>query len=524
MSTIGKKFVALAIGAGMLLPSLAAADTTSSIQALMEQIKSLQAKIVELQKQQQVVVQQQQEIFAALTLEMQEGSTGEQVTKLQQLLASDPELYPERVVSGYYGRITAMAVKRFQKKYGIEQVGRVGPKTLRKFNEIFGSHASSSYGTKWDNDDDKKKDKDEDKKKDNDRHDNEYTVEDLIFRVGKIVLCHKPGKVNKTIYVHVNSVVSHLRNGAHFGACVGGPIGAGGGTASTTPDTVAPVISSITSSGVSATGATVNWTTNENATSQVEYGTTASYGTLTPVNSALVTAHGVALSGLTGSTMYHFRVWSKDAAGNTGVSGDQTFTTSAAPDTTAPSISAVAASGITTGAATITWTTNEGATSQVEYGTTSSYGSVTTLDAALLTSHSVVLSGLTDSTTYHYRVISKDAANNASQSADMTFTTSAPADTTAPVISGVNVSPLATTTATVNWTTNEAANSKLYYSTSNPIDFGTALVVGDSAMVTSHVLNLTGLSATTTYYFAVVSKDAAANAATSSTASFTTTN
>lgn len=521
MSTIGKKFVALAIGAGMLLPSLAAADTTSSIQALMEQIKSLQAKIVELQKQQQVVVQQQQEVFAALTLEMQEGSTGEQVTKLQQLLASDPELYPERVVSGYYGRLTAMAVKRFQRKYGISQVGRVGPQTLRKFNEIFGSHASTSYGTKWDNDD-KKKDKDEDKKKDNDRHDNEYTVEDLIFRVGKIVLCHKPGKVNKTIYVSVNSVVSHLRNGAHFGACAGKP--AGGGQASSTPDTVAPVISSISASGVSATGATVNWTTNENATSQVEYGTTASYGTLTPVNSALVTAHGVALSGLTGSTMYHFRVWSKDAAGNTGVSGDQTLTTSAAPDTTAPSISAVAASGITTGAATITWTTNEGATSQVEYGTTSSYGSVTTLDAALLTSHSVALSGLTNSTTYHYRVISKDAANNASQSADMTFTTSAPADTTAPTISAVHVSPVGTTTATVNWSTNEASDSKVYYSTSNPIDFGTALSVSNASLVTSHALDLTGLSATTTYYFAVVAKDAAANAATSSAASFTTTN
>lgn len=512
MSTIGKKFVALAVGVGMIVPSLAFADT-SSISALLEQIKSLQAKILELQKQQQEVVQQQQEIFAALTVEMQEGSTGDQVTKLQQLLASDPELYPERVVSGYFGRLTALAVKRFQQKYGISPVGRVGPLTLRKFNEIYGHHASSSSGGAWDK-------RDDDKKKEKDR-DDDISLEDLVYRMGKVVLCHKPGKNNRTIYVAIPSITSHLKHGDAFGACKGGSNG-NNGSASTTPDTVAPVITSVAASGVSATGATVNWTTNENTTSQVEYGATNSYGTLTTVNNALVTAHGVALTGLTANTMYHYRVWSRDVAGNTGVSGDQTFTTSAAPDTTAPVISAVTAGNVATSGATITWTTNEGATSQVEYGITSSYGALTTLDAALLTSHSVALSGLTDSTTYHYRVISKDAAGNASQSPDMTFITSALADTAAPVISGINVSPIASTSATVNWTTNEVANSKVYYSTSSPLNLGSALSVSSAANGTSHSLGLTGLSATTTYYFVVQSMDAALNTATSSVATFST--
>jgi phosphodiesterase/alkaline phosphatase D-like protein len=85
-------------------------------------------------------------------------------------------------------------------------------------------------------------------------------------------------------------------------------------------------------------------------------------------------------------------------------------------------ISAVNASGITVSGATITWTTNEAATSRVEYGLTEEWGSSTTLET-LVTSHSVELAGLKADTTYHYRVISKDAANNEAVSLDQTFTT-----------------------------------------------------------------------------------------------------
>src|SRR5207237_2868725 len=46
-------------------------------------------------------------------------------------------------------------------------------------------------------------------------------------------------------------------------------------------------------------------------------------------------------------------------------------------DTTPPVISNVAASGLTLSSATITWNTNEAADSQVEYGTTTAYGSST---------------------------------------------------------------------------------------------------------------------------------------------------
>jgi hypothetical protein len=191
-------------------------------------------------------------------------------------------------------------------------------------------------------------------------------------------------------------------------------------------DTAPPVISGVSTSGISATGATVSWTTNEASTTQVEYGTTTSYGSSTSLNSSLVTAHSQSLSGLAASTTYHYRVKSRDAAGNLATSGDYTFTTATPPDVTPPTITGVSASGITATGATISWTSNEAADSQVEYGTTTSYGSSTTLNSSLVTSHSQSLSGLTAGTTYHYRVKSRDAAGNLAASADFTFTTSAP--------------------------------------------------------------------------------------------------
>jgi hypothetical protein len=108
----------------------------------------------------------------------------------------------------------------------------------------------------------------------------------------------------------------------------------------------------------------------------------------------------------------------------------------ASGDTTAPTISGVASSSLTPSGATVTWTTNEAADSQVEYGTTTSYGSSTTLDTSLVTSHSVALSGLSASTTYHYRVKSKDASSNLATGTDNTFTTSAAAAATGITVSG----------------------------------------------------------------------------------------
>ncbi|MDP3543605.1 MAG: Ig-like domain-containing protein [Elusimicrobiota bacterium] len=103
-----------------------------------------------------------------------------------------------------------------------------------------------------------------------------------------------------------------------------------GGTVTPPADTTAPSITAITPSGITSSGASIAWTTNEASDSQVEYGPTTSYGLSTPLDTTRVTAHSAALSGLQGSTLYHYRVKSRDAAGNLATSADQTFTTLAA--------------------------------------------------------------------------------------------------------------------------------------------------------------------------------------------------
>jgi hypothetical protein len=93
-------------------------------------------------------------------------------------------------------------------------------------------------------------------------------------------------------------------------------------------------------------------------------------------------------------------------------------------DTTPPTISNVTVSNIGQTSVTVSWNTNEAASTRVEYGASPTYGSVVT-GAANVSSHSVVLSNLAAGTLYHYRVVSADAANNEAVSTDATFTTAA---------------------------------------------------------------------------------------------------
>lgn len=73
------------------------------------------------------------------------GMRSDQVKVLQKMLAQYPEIYPEGRITGYYGSLTAAAVQRFQKKYGIVNSGSpdttgyglAGPETRAKLNEIY---------------------------------------------------------------------------------------------------------------------------------------------------------------------------------------------------------------------------------------------------------------------------------------------------------------------------------------------------------------------------------------------------
>ncbi len=111
----------------------------------------------------------------------------------------------------------------------------------------------------------------------------------------------------------------------------------GGGSAPVAPPVAppaCPVISSVSASSITSSGVMVSWTTDEASNSQVAYGGTSAYGSLSGLTSTATTAHSVALSGLTASTTYHYQVISQDSQGNLTRSGDYTFTTA---NVTAPS-------------------------------------------------------------------------------------------------------------------------------------------------------------------------------------------
>jgi uncharacterized protein YjiK len=251
-------------------------------------------------------------------------------------------------------------------------------------------------------------------------------------------------------------------------------------------DITAPVISSIVATPGTTT-ASVTWSTNEAASSSVSYGLTTSYGTV--ASSSATSTHSVSLSGLSPSTQYHYRVLAMDPTGNISTSTDATFTTSAAPDTTAPNISSVASSTTFT-TATITWSTNEAASSTLNYGLTTGYGTAST--SVGTTSHSIVITGLATSTAYHFQIVATDSSSNASTSQDYTFTTATPTAPGQPT--GLTAYPYETR-AYLRWTASSGTvtDYKIEYKLSTDSSWSTfshAVSTATTTMVTSLTNNL----------------------------------
>jgi hypothetical protein len=116
-----------------------------------------------------------------------------------------------------------------------------------------------------------------------------------------------------------------------------------------------PVISGVGASAITTSGATVSWTTDVTSTSQVEYGTTTAYGSLTTLNSILATSHSVSLTGLATNTLYHYRVRSKNSGGIESIGTDFAFQTNNTTDTIPPTagISSPASGATVSGTVTV---------------------------------------------------------------------------------------------------------------------------------------------------------------------------
>lgn len=161
------------------------------------------------------------------------------------------------------------------------------------------------------------------------------------------------------------------------------------------------------------------------------------------------------------------------------------FTTS---DETAPTLSAISAASSVSTAATVTWTTNETASSKIIYGLTSSLASSTAEadTGTRVTSHSVALSSLLECTTYYYAVVSRDASLNSATSSTNTFTTAGCTSNVEPTV--------ATSTAITSssgGTTSVETESKTFAvnAPSNVTDEASTIVIQVRAMPKDDILS-----------------------------------
>ena len=84
---------------------------------------------------------------ASLYRQLDFGVTGSDVSDLQTFLSLDASIYPEGLVTGYFGPLTRAAVTRFQTKNGIDAVGRVGPITMAAINNQMSGSTSPTSDT-----------------------------------------------------------------------------------------------------------------------------------------------------------------------------------------------------------------------------------------------------------------------------------------------------------------------------------------------------------------------------------------
>ena len=242
----------------------------------------------------------------------------------------------------------------------------------------------------------------------------------------------------------------------------------GGDTATFTAggDTTAPTLTSPTASATGATTASGSVTTDE-ANGTLYYLATAnaseSVATVKAGSSQAVSASGVqnvTLTGLTASTSYYLHFVHTDAAANDStVATSAQFTTSAAGDTTPPTLTGPTgtATGATTASGTVSTNEDTGtlywlaSANATETGTAVKAGSSQAVSA--VGTQNVTVSGLTASTAYYLHYLHRDAAGNDSTVATSAqFTTDAAPDTTAPTLTGsVTFASITQTTYTAQW-------------------------------------------------------------------------
>jgi hypothetical protein len=244
----------------------------------------------------------------------------------------------------------------------------------------------------------------------------------------------------------------------------------------------------------------------------------------------------VRFGGLNPGNHYKARVTLTDMVGNTWTSPPQPFRTLAAPDSIAPRfIRLPTLEYISDKRAVFVWNTDEPADTYVRVmlnGRTVAEAS----RGALVRKHRAVVTKLHGGREYEFEIQSTDAAGNVatfpeplvpSRIVRMTgrgttsFTTASVSDTQAPILTNSpNVTAVTASTLTIDWGTDETANSVVYFEPDTGAGSGrlsrlssTAFVnnVEQSDFVTEHSVSVTSLESGIAYRWVVTSTDPSGN-------------
>ena len=196
------------------------------------------------------------------------------------------------------------------------------------------------------------------------------------------------------------------------------------------PTVVTEKASSVTRT-TATLGAAVNPNSSEVSECKLEWGTSSSYGSTAacstlPGSGSSPVAVSASLTSLSANTTYHFRI-SATNAGGTSKGTDETFKT----PPNAPTVEPKAPSSLTQTSATLTGTVNleggEVSNCEIDYGTTTAYGSTVPCSVAAGSGSgpvavSALVTGLAPDTVYHFRV-SVSNAGGTTEGPDETFKT-----------------------------------------------------------------------------------------------------